>query len=116
MPTTLRPIRSRREFLLNRVGDLNRRVNALFFVAGFERNGNSLADEVTTGLQGLYAGRTGHHQSSDKVKRLASIDERHYPILVEDILFLILEMISPRINLDNHRTPNDITTLKSMRL
>jgi hypothetical protein len=112
----MKPTYSRQKFLFDRVNELNRRVQFLFFASGLEESNPSLPDGTETGLQAPYIGTARHHRRSDKVKSFFPIKARPYPKLVEDILLLLVEEISPHLDLEGFATPNDITTLKSMRL
>jgi hypothetical protein len=115
----MKPTRSRREFLLNRVDELNIRVKSLVSTAGLERSGSLSADEVKPGLQVLRIARARRHRArepTDNARDLLSTAIGSYPRLVEDILLLIVEEISPRVDLENFPTSNDIATLRSMRL
>jgi hypothetical protein len=109
----MKPRHSKREFLLNRIDGLNQRVQSLVSASCLDQGDSSLEDEVAIGLQALRTVKTKHHQSHQRQEKFkGSI----YPKLVEDTLLLIVEAISPRVDLENFLTSNDVTTLKSMRL
>jgi hypothetical protein len=106
----MKPTHSRQKFLLGRVDGLNLRVQSLTSTP-IDGVDPLLMSEVETSLQPWQTVKIrGHqpHQSSD--------NDRHYPRLVEDVLLLIVEEISPRMNLGDFTASNDITTLRSMRL
>ncbi|PVF91104.1 hypothetical protein CPB86DRAFT_820759 [Serendipita vermifera] len=109
----------RRDALLNRINDMNHRVQRLAGVAGLEGSDKLLADEVTAGLQALRINRSAFDQSQrcpKKVGHVLSAKDTKYSRLVEDILLLVLEILSPNIDIEKQRISNDIKTLQSMRL
>jgi hypothetical protein len=114
----MRPTRSKRESPINRVNELNLRVKDLVSTDGLEDSDSLLVDEAIIGLRALRVASTKRprRRYRDNVARVLSTCNGLYPKLVEDILLLIVEAISPRVDMESFPTSNDITTLKSMRL
>jgi hypothetical protein len=119
MSLTVIPPRLKQNSLLDRIGDMDCRIHHLATTAGIGDEDKILSDKMTTTLRALRTGtvRQGvRRRRTLNDPRLSLSNRGSHPALVEDILLMVIELISPRVNLEQYRSSNDISTLKAMRL